>query len=277
MKVKPHGRCALTGQEGPFVKAHILPAGLTRPRTRGEFFIQGGIKDRPIKRWTSWYDQRLVTASGEKILSDLDDWGIKTLRKHKLVWSSFDGPKCEFDDWIQMDAEGRGIRVVEGIDTEKLRLFFLSLLWRAAASRLSEFAAVQVSPAKLRSLGRMIVSGRSEPRVLFSLSLTQISSKGPFHNMAPDAEKRPSTTNRNARKIPIFRFFLDGLVVHYHRRVDHREIKAAGGLAVGASAKLGVITIPYEVSAQQDRFDFLSQHVETEWPDELRVLARPSS
>ena len=47
---------------------------------------------RPVWRSNSWYDYNLVTAKGEKILSEIDDLAISELRKHKLIWSGF-GPK----------------------------------------------------------------------------------------------------------------------------------------------------------------------------------------
>jgi hypothetical protein len=53
--------------------------------------LQLGPNQRAKKRWSSWYDPELVTAVGEKYLTDLDTWAIKVLRKHKLVWSGWSG------------------------------------------------------------------------------------------------------------------------------------------------------------------------------------------
>lgn len=83
------GRCKLTGELGPFVKAHILPKALTYPAEKGLPFAQSGRDYPPIKRWSSWYDSSIVTAAGEKTLADHDDWAIEALREHQLVWSSW--------------------------------------------------------------------------------------------------------------------------------------------------------------------------------------------
>lgn len=40
------------------------------------------------------------------------------------------------------DSGGWGIRKIEGIDGSRLRLFFISLLWRAAVSEMVEFREV---------------------------------------------------------------------------------------------------------------------------------------
>lgn len=84
------GLCALLEQEGTYAKAHLIPQALTRTDVPGDRFIEAGIGFRPIRRFTSWYDQKLVIQAGEKILSDIDTQGIEELRKHKLVWSGWD-------------------------------------------------------------------------------------------------------------------------------------------------------------------------------------------
>ena len=86
---------------------------------------------------SSWYDTALVTSPGEEILRGLDDWAIRELRQHKLIWSSW-GTDIELNtaDHVQLplDAMGWGCREIEVSEPARLRLFFLSLLWRAAAS-----------------------------------------------------------------------------------------------------------------------------------------------
>lgn len=93
------GACKLTGEEGAFVKAHIIPDALTRPE-KGAPFAQAGLEAAPIARWTSWYDKGIVTAAGEKILAGYDDWAIQKLRDHRLVWSGWgDEMRLIAPDW----------------------------------------------------------------------------------------------------------------------------------------------------------------------------------
>lgn len=83
--------CKLTGKTGNYVKSHIIPKALTRPRVPGSKFLQlDPLYDgtRYIRRSDSWYDKGTVTREGEDYLSDLDSFAIDQLRLHGLVWSS---------------------------------------------------------------------------------------------------------------------------------------------------------------------------------------------
>ena len=125
--------------------SHIIPEALTRPSVRGSPLLQYGDGAHPTRRWSSWYDPQLVTAEGEKYLSDLDTWAIAQLREHKLVWSGW-GTETDLGMHHTPINNIFGIRKIEGIDTKRLRLFFLSLLWRAAASSRYEFKEISVTP-----------------------------------------------------------------------------------------------------------------------------------
>ncbi|UDD27822.1 hypothetical protein LGL99_22045 [Klebsiella pneumoniae] len=91
-KTKKSGVCQLTGDFGPFQRSHILPKAVTKLSDNGERYRETSLNTRPVWRSNSWYDYNLVTAKGEKILSEIDDLAISELRKHKLIWSGF-GPK----------------------------------------------------------------------------------------------------------------------------------------------------------------------------------------
>ncbi|HEV7779150.1 MAG TPA: hypothetical protein VGO76_19930, partial [Luteibacter sp.] len=150
------GFCKLTGKRGTFVKSHLIPTSVTRPSTPGKPFIEAGLGRRPVRRWDSWYDKELVIRAGEDILSGYDDAGLVELRKHGLLWSG--RPFDAIPDVMILDPEhGFGIREINGVDGESLRIFFLSLLWRAATSRRSEFSEVQLSPSNLEQLRLMVL------------------------------------------------------------------------------------------------------------------------
>jgi hypothetical protein len=149
----PVGTCQLTGSRGPFVRAHIIPAALTKPEYAGAPLVQGSVEYRPVRRWTSWYDTQLVTQEGETILRDYDTWAIRELRKQKLVWSGW-GKRSVLDEPEHRTIRSTpyGVRVIKGIDLPRLRGFFLSLLWRAAATKLPEFVEVVLSNEDLERL-----------------------------------------------------------------------------------------------------------------------------
>src|ERR1043166_6998501 len=159
-----HGICKLTGDEGKLVKSHLLPKAVTRPDIRGEPFIEHGQHGRPpARRWDSWRDKHLVTRKGEDILASLDDWAIKELRKHKLIWSGW-GPIASLGQLhTDLGHEGWGIRSVEISDPKRLRLFYLSLLWRAAATSRWEFSEVEIPKTDLDRLKQILINADPGP------------------------------------------------------------------------------------------------------------------
>ena len=131
------GQCKLTGTRGKYVKSHIIPEALTETLWKGNPLTQVGRHGKRIKRWTTWYDRKLVTVEGEAILATHDDWAINLFRQKELIWSSW-GAMEQLDLPDHSLGPGRrGLRKLDGVDCERLRLFFLSLLWRAAATTCS--------------------------------------------------------------------------------------------------------------------------------------------
>ncbi|HHC2123320.1 TPA: hypothetical protein ACN7W1_005071, partial [Klebsiella pneumoniae] len=163
-KTKKSGVCQLTGDFGPFQRSHILPKAVTKLSDNGERYRETSLNTRPVWRSNSWYDYNLVTAKGEKILSEIDDLAISELRKHKLIWSGF-GPK-----WKNSPTSYRldePVRTVSGLNTKLVRLFFISLLWRAAASQREEMSDIYLPQQELDVLKLMIVRKESgEPGFL---------------------------------------------------------------------------------------------------------------
>src|SRR5690242_3439170 len=138
------GICKLTRTRGKFVKAHIIPEAFSRRASANYPMTQSGQGTRPKRRWTSWYDPQLVTAAGERILADYDDWAIRELRRTRLVSSGW-GPMTVLSvpDYDTVPGTTWGIRKVQ-IDGKRLRLFYLSVLWRAAMCELSEFNEIKL-------------------------------------------------------------------------------------------------------------------------------------
>jgi hypothetical protein len=150
--------------------------------------IQAGRGDRPTRRWSSWYDSRLVTQAGEDILARYDHWAIAELRRNKLIWSSW-GPMLRLatSDFKEIDA-AMGFRSILGIDFKRLRMFFLSLLWRAAETDRVEFSAIRLDDCVLDRLRTMVATGNAEPIEFYPISLIQLSSRGFEHNFSASAE-----------------------------------------------------------------------------------------
>ncbi|MBB3020090.1 hypothetical protein FHR70_003171 [Microvirga lupini] len=251
------GTCKLTGKKGKFVASHLIPKALTRPAVSGAPLIQFGSGRKPTRRWDSWYDRNLVIREGEDILTDLDTWAITELRKHRLVWSGWGPMTMLKDDHDTLNGTPWGIRRIKTIDTQRLRLFFLSLLWRAAATSRPEFSEIVMPPEDLERLRLMILQGTSEPLSFYPIALIQLSTVGEIHNQTPlaDAKRVPATGDEPERLIPIFRFYLDGLIAHIHRQTtDDGYADRLGPLILGSSNEVVISTVTFERSFQLENF-----------------------
>jgi hypothetical protein len=269
--------CKLTGHYGKFVDSHLLPKAFTRPSARGARFVQAGMGTRPVPRWDSWYDPKLVTCEGERILRDLDDWAIVELRKHELVWTGWKGAGSPVSKPKLIAGEMVGIREIRGINPGRLRLFFLSLLWRAAATTLPEFAAVGLPPDDLEQLRLMLLSKEPGEPDFYPTQLIQLYTLGEIHNHTPIAQTKTilADDNEPERQIPIFRFYFDGLIAHFHRHAcDDGYTLGQGSITVGHGEELLVTAVPYESSFQRNILEEIQRQAAATWPD---VLARLSS
>jgi hypothetical protein len=261
--------CKLTRKPGKFIASHLIPQAFTRPPA-GEGFISGGEGSRPKRSWSSWYDRRLVIRKGEKVLADYDNWAVRELRRLELVWSGWGRKTClPIEDYSGSKQAEYGLRQLECADPDKLRLFFLSLLWRAAATELPEFHAVRVPLDDLERLRRMLVDGDPRPLDFYPTSLLQIVSRGDSHNLAPIAQDLGSPNNFDSnRTFRTFRFYFDGLIAHIYRHPRPELIYELGQHLVGYSTKLLVKTQKWKKSFQ---FANMKQHIA-----EGTVLSGPS-
>ncbi len=244
-----YGKCALTGNHGKLVKSHLLPRALMEfgPSNVPIVLLRGDAA-RPIKRWTSWYDSRLVTRAGEDILARQDNWAVDFLRHHRLVWSSWgDEGSPPLDD----DYGPFGIRAINEVPVERLRMFVISLLWRAAASNLPEFASIQIPAEHLENLRVALVTGVLPNESFYPSTFTQFSTKGQDHIWAPEALIMPWFDDRGTQigQIPIFRLFLNGLNILIRRSADYAEWTGKG-LGVNDNGQLIIQTFKFENSRQ---------------------------
>jgi hypothetical protein len=248
-----NGVCKLTRQVGRFVRSHFIPLALTKPDIEGAPLIQHYSGKRPVRRWSSWYDDHLVIRKGEDFLADLDSWAIKEPRKHSLIWSGWGSTSTLPPQYASQLPNGWGGRLVSGIDFLRLRLFLQSLLWGAAATERWEFSELKLPPEDLEVLRMALLNGSATPLEFYPATLLQISTRGPAQNMVPLAEMMtvPNLPGLGERRCPIFRFYFDGLVVHIHRQASG-SIQAVKPSVVGAGNTLLLGSVTYERSAQRE-------------------------
>lgn len=262
------GTCKLTKHQGKFVKSHIIPRALSDKNldqvARIEF---GQLGARPQLKHTSWFDNRLVTTEGEAKLSLHDTIGTRVLEKFGLCWRHF--PISQDVKRTQIEAADFELLEVDGADVAGLRLFFLSFLWRTAASRRPEFREIRVDVASMRKL-RKIVNGEAAPNPSdFPVTLTLLTTKGQPQNLTPLRQRMaiPQLCEGLPKDVKIHRFFLDGLIAHIGRKsMDQRLAEAWGRRAVGADGLI-LVGRPYEGSFQEENLNILQDELERDWSE----------
>lgn len=196
-----------------------------------------------------------MTDEGESVLAEYDDWAIRELRSHQMIWSGW-GPATSLSDVRSLPGSPVGVRSIQFADQQaarSLRLFFLSLLWRAAATDRPEFVEVHIPDDELEVLRGMVLSRNPEPFGFYPVSLVQLSTLGERHNHSPLAmvKQVPSIGDTEGYEEPIFRFYFDGLIVHFSRSsVEDNLRRNLSGLRVGEQLTLSITTTTYEASTQ---------------------------
>jgi len=140
-------------------------------------------------------------------------------------------------------------------------VFFLSLLWRAAESKLRELRQIVIDEPYLTELRRMVRDADPNPLHLFPVELIQISSRGFPHNHTPMPMEKtiPAVDDSGPTQVPHYRFYFDGLIVHFDRRTDRVDlVEKMGPLYVGFSEELHVSTVRFENSFQRRGFESIA-------------------
>jgi hypothetical protein len=170
---------------------------------------------------------------------------------------------------------GWGLRRLKDIDFKKLRLFFLSLLWRAAATTHAGFVGMNLSPEELDELGSRLVNRDPGPPTYFSIHLNQLSTMGDGHNLTPIAQTKriASVDDINEHSVPFFRFYFDGLIAHVHPNDDASDDPSSlGPLVLGQEEFTAVATIKYETSFQRENLLNLMGEAWRGWPELMLKL-----
>ena len=231
----------LTGIHGRFVDSHLIPLALTRLSRAGEKYIETGIGLGSKLRSNSWYDGQLVIREGEDILAEIDTRGIEVLRRYKLVWSGWGAGRGLAAAFVHSGQVAR-IREVDLAQSEDLQMFFLSLLWRAAASARYEFADICLNTAIVEDLRLRVLQRSPGAFDDYPVQLFQLTTRGVDHNRTPLLERKrmPLTAGTGwGNEVEYARFYFDGLISHIHLphgvRMEPEYLRSCLGLGPGGS------------------------------------------
>lgn len=160
------------------------------------------------KSWIGLYDQ-IVCASCEELFSPYDNYAINLL----LQTHDF--------EVIKHATKGLGVWKKDKYDYNKLKLFFLTLLWRAGASTMHQFKRVQLG-AHLDKVRENIRNNNPGTEHDYSVLLARFEENdeiGRNFVLDPHLESRKAFDGIN-----IYRFYLGAGYVAYIK-VDKRQLK----------------------------------------------------
>ena len=267
------------GTEGVFAKSHLIPAALTRPEKKGAKFIEAGRGMRPIRRPSSWYDNALLGHEGEALLARLDSDGIKILREHKLLWSSWPPKKTtfEFDDCALEPSPPEYISIrsvaIPKTQAAKLKLFLLSILWRFLTSKLKPLSYLENIGIDLDEIAKHIRDGTTPADGTYRISLYQFTTRGYQHNHTPTIQEMTIDNNDNPTLVRFYRLYFDGLMVYFYAK-NEDAIPNSAPLFIGEAENLVVLGRPFENSRQEhELMDAVAESFQL-WPEDSARIGK---
>jgi len=202
-------KCKLTGDEGRGVKAHIIPRSFYRfdysqpvplkILTNSENGYNG-------KSFVGIYDSTIVTERGERLFSDWDNYAETLLLKERNNFS------------VRKDFNGEILCLyLPTYDYAKLKLFFLSVLWRASVSSQTFFQKVDLGSHE-QKVRHAILESDPGPQSFYSVVLARFTDIPVDHvaMLDPFLERYESTN--------FYRLFLGTYVAYI--KVDSRPVPA---------------------------------------------------
>jgi hypothetical protein len=201
-------------------KSHIIPDAFMRRAAPPPFMECDGIS-RSIKRPTGWYDPDILGKDGEACIAALDDAAAKCFIERGYTYRTRRNP-----DDIMMLRDNfipNEIYEVENVDTATLRLFALSLLWRAAVSKLDAMKLVRVKQINLQDIAERILRGDPGSYLQFPV----------YFGVFCGAEELAKIAPFQPQDHPFVRFFLDGVVAYVCPRRTLLAAPRYGRLLVG--------------------------------------------
>lgn len=194
--------CKLCLQEKNCIKAHIIPESFFRIIKRdGKPILILSPKDFQSKTHIGIYDKNLVCEDCEKLFSPWDNYA------HSFLVANFSKDKSI------IDGDKVFAYVIECFDYHKLKLFFISILWRASASNHKYFSNIKTGPFEDK-LKEMILNNDPGDKNRFSIIITKFDNESIGTAMLnPHKEK--------LEEINYYSFYLGGFKVFI--KVDKRD------------------------------------------------------
>ena len=153
-----------------------------------------------------------------------------------------------------------------GVNSERLRLFFLSILWRSLKTRIKEFSYLPNIGVDLDRIGRMIITKDSGDFGYHPIALDQISTLGFAHNHSPTIQEITFEFEDGTRKVEFYRLYMQGIVAHIYPESCTDLTEKMAALFVGGHEKLWVYARKFEFTRQFKEANFEIESTSLRWP-----------
>jgi hypothetical protein len=155
--------CKFCLEDKKCIKAHIIPNSLYEPIFnvgKGMLILSNKLEIYPKKQHTGIYDENMVCEQCERLFSKLDDYA-----------NSFFSAMISEDSFIIENNE-KVAYIIKNYDYNNLKLFLVSMLWRASISSQSSFFDVNIGPFE-NQIKEMIKNNDPGDENTFSFILTR--------------------------------------------------------------------------------------------------------
>jgi len=157
--------CKMCFQDNPLIDAHIIPASFYRYLKRGDtrpLEIHTNVKgEYKRKSHIGIYDKNILCKDCEEIFQRCDEYAQRILP-----------PDFKENNYIT-DNSGKKVGYkMENVNYNLLKMFFISLLWRASISTRKEFSRINIGPFE-EALRFMIQIGDPGDENVFSVIVSR--------------------------------------------------------------------------------------------------------
>lgn len=225
-------KCKLTGNEGKGVRAHIIPKSfyaIDPERTQPVRLITNAEGHYSRKTPIGIYDTTIVTEDGERIFSEWDDYASELLLDSKTAFEP-----------IVHNGETIAFQITD-YDYYKLKLFFLSVLWRASASSQHFFRRVELGPHE-ESIRNTLLEDNPGDSEWFSVCLAKWSDP-------PDGIGMMDPYRTRLEGLNYYVMYLEHYIVYF--KVD-RRIASDAMRAIQLRPKSPLIAVGRELSSSKE-------------------------
>lgn len=159
-------QCRLFEKEKKLVKAHIVPkwAFVESKQNKNEPLLVISKGKKPEKSYIGIYDQNILSDKAEKLTEKWDNYAKKFFTEKYPIQKITDGIRTE------------SFYKIKSLDYEKLKLFCISVLWKASITKRSEYKLISLGKKYEECARKMILKNNTGDEEDFSIIMSKFTS-----------------------------------------------------------------------------------------------------